>query len=137
MTAEIRTPEVTGSVSVVSTNPECRADLVRRQRALMDIDPRGTVAEGRDTTTVVYPDADLRILLTASEEARLARRRGDVGAAMTAEKLREQVLSRDAADSALVEFQKPADGVRLLDTSDMTLDQVVDAIVTLGEEARS
>ncbi len=135
VTSEIRGPEVTANASAVSTNPECRADLARRQRALMDADPRGVVAEGRDITTVVYPDADVRVLLTASEAARLARRRGDVGASMSAEQLRDQVLRRDRDDSLLVEFQTAADGVRLLDTTEMTIEQVVDTIVQLGQEA--
>jgi cytidylate kinase len=135
VTAEIREPRTSASVSAVATLPECRADLVARQRALMDADPRGVVAEGRDITTVVYPDADLRILLTASPEARLRRRRGDVGARMTDEELRALVLSRDEADSALVEFHVPAEGVRLLDTSHLTPDEVVQAIVTMAEEA--
>jgi CMP/dCMP kinase len=135
VTAEIRSPEVTANASAVSTNPACRADLVRRQRALMDADPRGVVAEGRDITTVVYPDADVRVLLTASEAARLARRRGDVGTSMSAEQLRDQVLRRDRDDSKLVEFQTAADGVRLLDTTEMTFEEVVDTIVQLGQEA--
>lgn len=137
VTEEIRSARTTENASVVSTNPACRADLVRRQRALMEADPRGVVAEGRDITTVVYPDAPLRVLLTASEDARLARRRGDVGASVSAERLRAQVLKRDADDSALVEFRTPAEGVRLLDTTDLTLDEVVNAIVELAEEART
>lgn len=136
VTTEIRSGRVTENASVISTNPDCRAELVRRQRALMDAAPRGVVAEGRDITTVVYPDADLRILLTASADARLARRRGDVGASVSAESLRDQVLRRDAADSKLVEFQTPAEGVQLLDTTDLTLDEVVATIVRLAEEAR-
>lgn len=137
VTAEIRAPRTAQFVSAVATIPECRADLVVRQRALMDADPRGCVAEGRDITTVVYPDADLRVLLTASPEARLRRRAGDLGDQVTAEQLRDQVLRRDADDSKLVEFQTAAEGVRLLDTSDMTLAEVVDAITTLAEEART
>ncbi len=131
--ASPRTPAQ--NVSAVSTIPECRADLVRRQRALMDADPRGCVAEGRDITTVVYPDADLRILLTASPEARLRRRAGDLGDKVTEEQLRDQVLRRDRDDSKLVEFQTAAEGVHLLDTSDMTPAEVVDAITSLAEEA--
>ncbi len=137
VTDEIRSPRITANASAVSTNAACRADLVRRQRALMESDPSGCVAEGRDITTVVYPDADLRLLLTASAEARLRRRRGDVGQAMSDAELRELVLSRDAADSALVEFQTPAEGVRLLDTSDLTPDEVVDTIVALARKAMS
>lgn len=135
VTAEIRSPRATANASAVSTNPACRADLVRRQRSLVARHPRGCVAEGRDITTVVCPDADVRVLLTASPEARLGRRRGDVGATLSDDQLRELVLTRDAADSLLVEFQKPAEGVRLLDTSHLTLDEVVSTIVTLAEEA--
>lgn len=137
VTAQIREPRTAQHVSAVATIPECRADLVRRQRTLMDADPRGCVAEGRDITTVVYPDADLRILLTASPEARLRRRSGDLGGKLTEEQLRDQVLRRDRDDSKLVEFQTAADGVRLLDTSDMTFDDVVVAITALAEEALS
>lgn len=136
VTAEIREPRTAQNVSAVSTIPECRADMVRRQRALMDADPRGCVAEGRDITTVVYPDADLRILLTASPEARLRRRAGDMAGKLTEDQLRDQVLRRDRDDSKLVDFQTAADGVQLLDTSDMTLAEVVDAITDLAEESR-
>ena len=136
VTREIREPRTAQNVSSVSTIPECRADLVRRQRALMDADPRGCVAEGRDITTVVYPDADLRILLTASPEARLRRRAGDMAGKLTEDQLRDQVLRRDRDDSKLVDFQTAADGVQLLDTSDMTLAEVVDAITDLAEESR-
>ncbi|MBB1495902.1 (d)CMP kinase [Propioniciclava sp. MC1595] len=136
VTAEIREPRTAQNVSAVSTIPECRADMVRRQRALMDSDPRGCVAEGRDITTVVYPDADLRILLTASPEARLRRRAGDMAGKITEDQLRDQVLRRDRDDSTLVDFQTAADGVQLLDTSDMTLAEVVDAITDLAEESR-
>ena len=136
VTAEIREPRTAQNGSAVSTIPECRADMVRRQRALMDADPRGCVAEGRDITTVVYPDADLRILLTASPEARLRRRAGDMAGKLTEDQLRDQVLRRDRDDSKLVDFQTAADGVQLLDTSDMTLAEVVDAITDLAEESR-
>ena len=136
VTAEIREPRTAQNVSAVSTIPECRADMVRRQRALMDSDQRGCVAEGRDITTVVYPDADLRILLTASPEARLRRRAGDMAGKLTEDQLRDQVLRRDRDDSKLVDFQTAADGVQLLDTSDMTLAEVVDAITDLAEESR-
>ena len=137
VTAAIREPRTSEQVSAVATIPECRADLVRRQRALMDADPRGVVAEGRDITTVVYPDADVRLLLTASAQARLRRRKHDLGDLVTAEQLHDQVIRRDADDSALVEFATPAAGVTLLDTSDLTFEQVVQRIVDMAEEARS
>lgn len=134
VTAEIREPRTAQHVSAVATLAESRADLVRRQRVLMDADPRGCVAEGRDITTVVYPDADLRILLTASPEVRMARRGDELGGRLDAAQLRDQVLRRDADDSTLVNFTTAADGVLHLDTSAMTLSEVVDAIVALVEE---
>lgn len=137
VTAEIREPRTSANVSAVATIPECRADLVRRQRALMDSDPRGVVAEGRDITTVVYPDADFRVLLTASEEARLARRGNELAGAVSEADLRDQVLRRDADDSALVNFTDAADGVKLLDTSNLTFEEVVEAVLGLVEEQRA
>ena len=136
VTEQIREPRTAQNVSAVSTIPECRADLVRRQRALMDADPRGCVAEGRDITTVVYPDADLRLLLTASPEVRLARRGGEMRGRLNTDQLRDQVLRRDADDSKLVDFMTAAEGVRTLDTSEMTFDQVVDTIVALAKESK-
>ena len=136
VTTEIREPRVAAVVSAVSTIPECRENLVARQRALMESAPNGVVAEGRDITTVVYPDADLRILITASPEVRLLRRRGDVGAKLSEADLRDQVLRRDSDDSALVDFMTPAPGVTLLDTSDLTFEQAVATVVAMAEEAR-
>ena len=134
VTDEIREPRVAQHVSAVSTVPECRADLVRRQRILMDRVPRGCVAEGRDVTTVIYPDAPVRILLTASPQARLERRGGELGGRVSGEQLRDQVLRRDADDSTLVDFTHAADGVHLLDTTHLSLDEVVLAVVALAKE---
>lgn len=134
VTSEIREPRVAAVVSAVATVPECRENLVARQRALMESSPNGVVAEGRDITTVVYPDADLRILITASPEVRLRRRRGDVGEKLSDADLRDQVLRRDRDDSALVEFQTPAPGVTLFDNSDLTFAESVAAIVAMAKE---
>ena len=134
VTTEIREPRVSQHVSAVSTVAECRANLVMRQRVLMDADPRGCVAEGRDVTTVIYPDADLRILLTADPAARLARRGGELGSRVDGAQLRDQVLRRDADDSRLVDFTNAADGVHTLDTTKLTLDEVVAAVVALAKE---
>lgn len=136
VTREIRHPRISAKVSAVATLPECRADLVRRQRALVEAAERGIVAEGRDVTTVIAPDADVRVLLTASADERMARRGGEHRGGLVAEQLRDQVLRRDRDDSTLVEFQKPADGVTLLDTTDLTLPEVVDRIVALAQEVR-
>ncbi|MFV0451829.1 MAG: (d)CMP kinase [Propioniciclava sp.] len=136
VTAEIREPRTSAQVSTVATIAECRSDLVARQRALMEADPRGVVAEGRDITTVVYPEADVRLLLTASPEARLARRGGELAGRVSEAELRDQVLRRDADDSLLVNFTEAADGVRHLDTSELSLDQVVATVLALVEEVR-
>lgn len=134
VTAEIREPRVASHVWAVSTVAECRENLVARQRTLMDADPRGCVAEGRDVTTVIYPDADLRVLLTADPSARLARRGDELGGAVSGEQLRDQVLRRDADDSTLVDFTHAADGVHLLDTTHLNLDEVIAAVVALAKE---
>lgn len=134
VTTEIREPRVAQHVSAVSTLAACRENLVARQRALMDADPRGCVAEGRDVTTVIYPDADVRVLLTADPQARLARRGGELGARVNTEQLRDQVLRRDADDSKLVDFTHAADGVHLLDTTHLSLDEVIRAVVALAKE---
>lgn len=134
VTQEIREPRIAQHVSAVSTVEDCRANLVQRQRALMQADPRGCVAEGRDVTTVIYPDADLRILLTAHPDARLGRRGGELGGAVSGEQLRDQVLRRDADDSRLVDFTHAAEGVHLLDTTHLTLDEVIGTVVALAKE---
>ena len=95
---------------------------------------RGVVAEGRDITTVVAPDADVRILLTASEEARLARRALEVHGVADAAAVaatRDHVVRRDAKDSTVVEFLTAADGVVTVDSSPLTLDETVEAVLAV------
>ncbi|WP_123308730.1 (d)CMP kinase [Cellulomonas sp. PhB143] len=142
VTAAIRTGEISTAVSAVATNLEVRAELRRLQRAAIGAERapgahsggRGVVAEGRDITTVVAPDADVRVLLTASEAARLARRarelHGDAGDAAV-EATRDQVLRRDKDDSTVSQFQVAADGVVTVDSSELDLDQTIDAVLTV------
>ena len=126
---QIRTPGLSKVVSKVATNLKVREELVRRQRAIVEGARYGIVAEGRDITTVVAPDADVRVLLTASKEARLARRaletRGSADAAAVAA-TRDEVLRRDADDSAVAEFLTAADGVTRIDSSAMGVEEVVE-----------
>lgn len=138
--AAIRTTAISSAVSAVSTNLEARAELGRRQRAILDAERRpdgwargrGVVAEGRDITTVVAPDADVRVLLTASPATRLARRalelHGDAGAAAI-EATRDQVLRRDADDSTVVQFHEAAPGVVTVDSTDLDLDGTIRAVL--------
>lgn len=132
VSAAIREPAISGAVSAVATNLGVRAELVERQRAL--IATGGVVAEGRDITTVVAPEAAVRILLTADEGARVARRARELHGTDDASALaatRGQVLDRDARDATVVEFARAADGVHLLDSSALTLDETVEAVLAL------
>jgi cytidylate kinase len=129
VTSAIREPEVSSAVSAVATTMGARAELIRRQRALIAGAGHRIVAEGRDITTVVAPDAEVRILLTASEEARLRRRGDQLGGTQTDAQLKRQVTDRDAKDSTVVNFQQAADGVVTLDSSDLDFEQTVAAVI--------
>jgi len=133
----IRATAISARVSEVATNLEVRAEMRRRQRELLVAAPSGTVAEGRDITTVVAPDADVRLLLTASEQARLARRARELHGADDAEALartHDQVVRRDRDDSTVSQFTVAADGVVTVDSSALTLEQVVDVVLGLVRE---
>lgn len=129
---EIRSTRISENVSAVATNLGVRDELVRRQQAI--IAGGGWVAEGRDITTVVAPDADVRLLLLAREDARLARRARDVHGAADADTVaatRDQVVRRDAQDSTVATFTEAAPGVAVIDSSDLTVDETVDAVLRL------
>ncbi|MFG2971326.1 MULTISPECIES: (d)CMP kinase [unclassified Streptomyces] len=133
----IRTQEVSGAVSAVSAVPEVRARITELQRSLAASAGVGIVVEGRDIGTTVLPDADLKIFLTASPEARAARRSGELkGADVNA--TREALIKRDAADSTrkASPLAKADDAVEV-DTTELTLAQVVECVVTLVEEKRA
>lgn len=131
----IRTPEISAAVSKVATNLGVRDELVRRQQALAAAGD--VVVEGRDITTVVAPGAPVRVLLTATESARLARRalelHGSSDAAAVAA-TRDQVVRRDADDSTVATFTEAADGVTVVDSSQLTLEQTIDAVLSLVPE---
>jgi cytidylate kinase len=132
VTAEIRETRISEAVSAVATNLAVRAEMVRRQQTL--VADGGWVAEGRDITTVVAPDADVRVLLLAREEERLARRARDVhGAAdeTAVAATRDQVVRRDAQDATVAAFTEAAAGVAVIDSSDLTVEQTVDAVLAL------
>lgn len=141
VTAAIRGDAVTSAVSAVATNTLVRPILQRRQRALMgEVADRlgGVVAEGRDITTVVAPDADVRILLTASEEARLRRRSTELhghAQAHAVEATRDQIVRRDRDDATVSEFTVAADGVVTIDTSDLDFEQSVQAVLDVCAQA--
>jgi cytidylate kinase len=133
-TVEIRGPEVTRAVSMIADNPTVRAELRRRQREWAD-EHDGGVIEGRDIGSVVFPDAELKLYLTASPEARAARRAKEVSdlsyERVAADLARRDALDRGRDDSPLVE----ASGAVSLDTTDKEIDEVVDEVVAKLEEA--
>jgi cytidylate kinase len=134
VSAAIRTPEVAEAASRVATLKPVRAALVDKQRELMH-DGGDWVAEGRDIGTVVAPDAELKVYLTASPERR-ARRRADELGSDYGVVLRDQAL-RDQQDSEREHspLAAAADAVEL-DTTDLSVDQVVDQIARLVRERR-
>lgn len=142
VTEQIRSSEVSSVVSKVATVPAVRELMRRLQREMMDDIAEtagGVVAEGRDITTVVYPDATVRLLVTASEEARLARRSKELhghAEADAVEATRDQIVRRDAEDSTVSQFTTAADGVITIDTSDLDFDQSVQAVLAAIRSVR-
>ena len=132
---DIRTTRVSEAVSKVATNTLVRPLLQQLQRDLIDrvaTQTGGVVAEGRDITTVVAPDADVRVLLTASVEARLRRRSKELhghDADHAVEATRDQIVRRDADDSTVSDFMEAANGVTLVDTSDLDFAQSIQALL--------
>ncbi len=130
--AAIRESRISAQVSLVATNLGVREELVRRQRA--HALAGGVVIEGRDITTVVAPDAPVRILLTAHERARVARRArelhgADDDRALTA--THDEVLRRDSDDATVAQFHEAAAGVDTIDSSHMSLEDTVHAVLEM------
>lgn len=149
---ELRSVEVSSHVSTVSSIPAVRRMLIAAQRAYIAAESaedsfssgEGIVAEGRDITTVVAPNAQVRVLLTAREEVRQARRnKQDIAQensqnseSKNNESLEEDdIRARDAKDSKVTHFLKAADGVTTLDNSDLTFEQTLDALVEMVDDA--
>ena len=131
VTAEIREPRISAAVSTIATNLEVRRILTALMRAVIDRHGRDIVVEGRDITTVVAPDADVRVLLVADPEARVARRAAEVAGKASAAEVTDQVLRRDRDDSTVSNFTDAADGVAVIDSTFLSPDEVVERIVSL------
>jgi cytidylate kinase len=126
-TIEIRGPEVSRAVSAVAANPEVRAELVRRQREWAN-ERGGGVLEGRDIGTVVFPDALLKVYLTARPDVRAERRAAEV-TGLDYETVAADMARRDALDQGrAADPLRQADDAIELDTSDMTIDEIVDEL---------
>lgn len=132
VTAEIRSPKTAELVKVVARDSRVRELQKLDARARIEqCDLPGIIVEGRDITTVVAPTAQVRVLLTASEQVRLNRRAKDQTEAG------ENLLARDSSDSVVAEFMTPAEGVSLLDTSDLDFEQSVQALLNVIKVVRS
>jgi CMP/dCMP kinase len=129
----LRSPEVNATVSAVAAVPAVRELLVGLQRSLVGVG--GIVVEGRDIGTVVWPDADVKVFLTASEHERARRRGGDTeGGGETAETL----ARRDAIDSGRAASPtRAADDALIIDSTARSVDQVVAQLLQLVEAARA
>lgn len=125
---EIRGPEVTRAVSIVAANPEVRSELVARQRRWA-AEHGGGVIEGRDIGTVVFPDARLKLYLTARPEVRAARRSKEV-TDLDYDTVASDLARRDALDANREASPLSlADDAQTVDTSDLDVDEIVDQIV--------
>ena len=124
-TIEIRGPQVSRAVSIVAANPAVRAEMVRRQRAwVMTRD--GGVLEGRDIGTVVFPDAELKVYLTADEAERLRRRASEAGVEVA-----QDIVRRDRADAARdASPMYAADDALVIDTTGRSIDEIVEEVVS-------
>ena len=136
VTREIRTPAVDDAVSAVARLGAVREAMVAQQRTHAAAE--NIVVEGRDIGTVVFPDAELKIFLTASAEERARRRsaqQAENGIASDTAGVHEAILRRDTADSTRdISPLTPADDAVVLDTTDLTFDQVVDAVCGIALE---
>lgn len=134
VTAAIRTPEISEAASRAAADPDVRRALVEQQRALL---ARGDwVAEGRDIGEIVAPGADLKLFLTADPRERARRRAAELGAdvdAVLAEQTIRDERDREREHSPL----RPAPGAVVLDTTGLTVDQVVEQIVELLRQPAS
>ncbi len=143
VTEAIRSTEVAEFVSQVARIQVVRDFMKQLTRDLAEAcEKPGIIIEGRDITTVVAPDAQKRLLVTASETVRLERRGAELAKgqnpssdAMAAEKLKRQISQRDASDAKVVDFMTPAPGVTLVDTTELDFNQTVRTVLDLINQA--
>ena len=128
----LRSEETGGLASRVSVHPSVRKALYRRQRAFAE-QPGGAVLDGRDIGTVIAPDADVKLFVTASVDARAERRWKEMqerGMDISLDAIAEDIRTRDARDIARKDAPLvAADDAVVIDTSDMTRDEALDAAI--------
>jgi CMP/dCMP kinase len=136
---DLRTPEVSAAASTVSARPEVRAVLldVQREAARQASREGGAVVEGRDIGTVVLPDAELKVFLSAEPEERARRRAHQTGREAELDRIREAMRKRDRQDSERETSPlKPAPDAVILDTTSLDLDGVVSRVLELARALR-
>jgi cytidylate kinase len=136
---DLRTPEVAAAASKVSANPELREVLLPVQRAAADRarERGGAVVEGRDIGTVVLPDAELKVFLSADPEERARRRARQTGREGELDRIREAISRRDRQDSEReVSPLRPAPDAVVLDTTTLDLEEVVSRVLELASGLR-
>lgn len=136
VTVEIRSPKVTSEVSRVSAHAQVRSRLIRLQRSL--IPDEGAVVEGRDIGTVVLPDAEVKIFLTAAPEERARRRAAELAEQEAAmDRVLGQILERDRLDSERASSPLAvAEGALVIDSTGRTVEDIVDEIERLVSATR-
>ena len=141
VTAAIRTPEISRGSSIVSARPVVRQRLLGLQRELGRSAPVGAVLEGRDIGTVVFPDADVKFFLTASDEARARRRHAELaekGLSVGLPEVLSDQQRRDKDDSErAISPLKPAPDATLVDTTGLDLDEVVERCLRIARQRLS
>jgi len=134
VTYEIRESSIGEKVSAVSGLSPIRQHMLDSTHDLvLNSGFEGVVVEGRDITTVVFPSAQTRILLTASEEVRLRRRSAELPEGIS---IAEQITKRDQNDAKVVDFLSPAQGVELVDSTELDFGSTVEAIITIIERTK-
>lgn len=133
VTEAIREPRVSAAVSRLSTIPRVRTELVNRQQQFVQ-SSAGIVAEGRDITTVVAPHAEVRVLLVADPQARIARRQAELEGKADVAAVTDQVLRRDRDDSTVAAFEQAAEGVTVVDSTHLNLNEVIEVICALAAD---
>lgn len=138
VTKEIRSKEVTKTVSPISSIKEVRYEMVNLQRKLAE--GKNVIMEGRDICTYVFPNADVKIYLDASLEERAKRRykeNKEKNIDMTYEEVLENITKRDENDKAKeIGALKIAEGSTIVDTTNLTIDEVVEKIINIIKEKK-
>ncbi|SER53982.1 cytidylate kinase [Propionibacterium cyclohexanicum] len=130
ITREIRTPRIAAHVSTVATIPQIRQLLTEQMRQTIAA-ARRIVVEGRDITTVVWPQAQVKVLLVADPETRIARREAEVRGQAAHGEVIGSIIDRDRKDATVSQFERPAPGVELIDSTYLDLGQVIDQVIGL------